>query len=58
MTEQVFVVCVRNSGYPASLELNKRYEKIEDPSAEERGLLRVVDESGEDFLYPADFFEV
>ena len=51
-----FVVCVNNEGYPASLERRKIYVSLRDPTAEERGLVRVVDESGEDYLYPAAFF--
>jgi hypothetical protein len=56
MTEEVLVRCVRNSGYPSSLELQRSYKALKDPAAEEQGLLRIVDESGEDYLYPADFF--
>jgi hypothetical protein len=51
-----FVVCVRNTGYPASLEVRKIYTSVPDRSAEAHGMLRVVDESGEDYLYPAKFF--
>ena len=51
-----FVLCVDNSEYPASLELHKIYRVIADRGALERGDLRVVDESGEDYLYPADWF--
>lgn len=51
-----FVVCVRNTGYPASLEVRKIYRILPDRSAEKHDLLRVVDESGEDYLYPAKFF--
>ena len=51
-----FVVCVRNTGYPASLEVRKIYTAVSDRSAEAHGMLRVVDESGEDYLYPAKFF--
>ena len=51
-----FVVCVRNMGYPASLEVRKIYTTVPDRSAEAHGMLRVVDESGEDYLYPAKFF--
>ena len=51
-----FVVCVRNEGYEAALELRKIYQSIPDTSAESHHLLRVVDESGEDYLYPRDFF--
>lgn len=51
-----FVVCVDNSGYPASLELHKLYRALPDPSAAEDGDVRVIDESGEDYLYPAEYF--
>ena len=51
-----FVVCVRNRGYPASLEQNKIYVAIPDEDAERHGQLRVIDESGEDYLFSADRF--
>ena len=51
-----FVVCVDNSGYKASLEPRKLYQVIADSTAEKHGQVRVVDESGEDYLYPASFF--
>jgi hypothetical protein len=51
-----FAVCVRNTGYPASLELRKIYEIVSDPEAAAHGLIRVIDESGEDYLYPKNFF--
>jgi hypothetical protein len=51
-----FAVCVDNSEYPASLELHKIYRVLPDEDADEDGDLRVVDESGEDYLYPADYF--
>jgi hypothetical protein len=51
-----FAVCVRNEGYEASLERNKLYVVLPDPDAERGGEVRVVDESGEDYLYPADWF--
>lgn len=51
-----FVVCVDNDGYPASLELHKIYRVIPDPDAETDGDLRIVDESGEDYLYSAERF--
>jgi len=54
--ERSFVVCVRNEGYEASLELHKIYPFLPDPGAEHDGDIRVVDESGEDYLYPADWF--
>ncbi len=46
-----FVVCVDNNGYPASLELHKIYRALPDKEAESDGDIRVVDESGEDYLY-------
>ena len=51
-----FVVCVNNDDYPASLEVRKIYHTIEDKEAGRRNFLRVVDESGEDYLYPAHYF--
>lgn len=51
-----FVVCIKNSGYPASLELHKIYRMIPDPEATRERDIRVVDESGEDYLYPAEWF--
>ena len=50
------VVCVNNDGYAASLETRNIYFALRDVSAEKRGLLRIVDESGEDYLYPKAFF--
>lgn len=51
-----FVVCVRNDGYEASLERNKLYVVVPDDVAERDGDLRIVDESGEDYLFAADRF--
>ena len=51
-----FAVCIDNSGYPASLELHKIYRVVPDEDAAEGGDLRVIDESGEDYLYPAGYF--
>ena len=51
-----FAVCVDNSDYPASLELFKIYRVLPDESAEEDGDLRIMDESGEDYLYSANRF--
>jgi hypothetical protein len=59
MTEETatlgYMVCVNNEAYPASLELGKSYEVLQDDNAEPDEI-RVVDESGEDYLYPADYF--
>ena len=51
-----FVLCVRNDGYAASLERRKLYAALPDESAAKHDLVRIVDESGEDYLYPADYF--
>ena len=51
-----FAICVSNAGVPASLELRKVYRLVSDPAAASEGLVRVVDESGEDYLYPDKFF--
>jgi hypothetical protein len=51
-----FVVCVENNGYEASLERNKIYLVLPDAEAEASGDLRVVDESGEDYLFAAKRF--
>lgn len=53
-----FVVCVANEGYAASLETRKIYRAMPDTKAARLGLVRVVDESGEDYLYPKDNFEL
>ena len=51
-----YVVCVDNADYPASLELHKIYGTVADDDAAATGDLRVVDESGEDYLFPASSF--
>jgi hypothetical protein len=52
----LFAVCIDNRGYPASLELHKIYRIIPDEAAAADGDIRVVDESGEDYLYSSDRF--
>jgi hypothetical protein len=52
------VVCIGNEGYAASLEKRKIYVSLRDAGAEKHGMLRIVDESGEDYLYPKTFFRV
>jgi hypothetical protein len=54
--ERWFVVCVSNGDYSASLERRKIYVALVDPDAERHGLLCVIDESGDDYLYPKNFF--
>jgi hypothetical protein len=56
MQARHLVVCIENEDYPASLEKRKIYVTLRDPAAEKEGLLRIVDESGEDYLYPKSFF--
>ena len=51
-----YVLCVRNDGYPASLLVRRLYAFVPDRNAASHGLIRVVDESGEDYLYPEKFF--
>ena len=51
-----FAVCIDNAGYPASLELRKIYQVLPDEKAAKHNLVRVIDESGEDYLYPQRFF--
>ncbi|MBL7133782.1 MAG: hypothetical protein ISS78_06765 [Phycisphaerae bacterium] len=56
--DQHVALCINNEGYPVSLELRKVYEILPDEEAGRLGQIRIVDESGEDYLYPQDFFEV
>ena len=51
-----YVVCIQNKGYEASLERRKIYTAFWDETNEKQGLLRVLDESGEDYLYPSKYF--
>ncbi|MBI4920498.1 MAG: hypothetical protein HY834_02020 [Devosia nanyangense] len=53
---QQFVVCVSNEGYEASLETRKIYVRLPDSESEAHGMLRIIDESGDDYLYPRTFF--
>jgi hypothetical protein len=51
-----FVVCIRNDGYEVSLERRKIYEVLSDREAVKHGQLRIIDESGDDYLFPANYF--
>jgi len=51
-----FAVCIRNEGYPASLEIGKLYRIITDDQAAAHGYIRIIDESGEDYAYTKDRF--
>jgi hypothetical protein len=54
--ETQFVVCIKNDGYKVSLEPRKIYQVLPDATASKHRMLRIVDESGEDYLFPADLF--
>lgn len=54
--ESKFVVCIDNKQYPASLKFGKIYRVVEDEKAAGHKMMRVVDESGEDYLYPERYF--
>ena len=53
-----FAVCIRNEGYPASLEIGKLYRIITDDQAAAHGYIRIIDESGEDYAYTDRFFPI
>ncbi len=55
MTTQ-YVMCIQNDGYAASLEVRKIYQAISDTDSAEKKMIRVIDESGEDYLFPEEFF--
>jgi len=54
--ERQYAICVANRGYAASLELRKVYQVVPDGHAERHRQIRVIDESGEDYLYPEKYF--
>ena len=56
MSEHKFAICLNNKEYEVSLELRKLYEVLSDSDAEKVNLIRVIDESGEDYLYPDNIF--
>ena len=51
-----FAVCIRNDDYEESLDLRKIYEVLGDSAAAKHGMVRIIDEEGEDYLYPASWF--
>ena len=55
-TSHQFVVCLKNNGYEASLEPRKIYQVLSDKEAESHKMIRVIDESGEDYLFPVRLF--
>ena len=56
MKNTKFVICIENSDYPVSLEIRKIYEALPDADAAKTDHIRVIDESGEDYLYPTSCF--
>ena len=54
--KQRFLLCIENDGYEASLEARKLYQMLPDKEAERHNQVRIIDESGEDYLYPAHYF--
>ena len=54
--KQKFLLCIDNEGYEASLEIRKLYQTIPDKDAERHNQVRIIDESGEIYLYPSKFF--
>ncbi len=51
-----FAICIKNEEHEVSLEVRKLYEIVPDPDAGKIDQIRVIDESGEDYLYPKNFF--
>ncbi len=51
-----YVLCIDNGGYPESLEVRKVYAVVPDDRADARQYVRVIDETGEDYLYPSKYF--
>ncbi|MBS0299105.1 MAG: hypothetical protein JSR32_04085 [Proteobacteria bacterium] len=56
MSKHQFAICIDNRGYEVSLEIRKLYEVLPDANAEKHAQIRVIDESGKDYLYPAAAF--
>ena len=56
MRKNKYLLCIENKGYEASLEIRKLYSNIPDKEAGRHNQVRIIDESGEDYLYPAAFF--
>lgn len=54
--DMIFVICINNKGYEVSLERGKVYRLLDDEKAAQHNLIRVIDESGEDYLFPNEYF--
>ena len=53
----MFVICIKNDGYPVSLEIGKSYDVIQNPIAERYGLIHIIDESKQSYFYPQEYFK-
>ena len=51
-----YALCINNAEYPASLESRRIYKTVPDQEASQAGMIRIIDESGEDYLYPQEYF--
>jgi hypothetical protein len=57
-TQPRFAVCIENKAYPDDLKVRTIYQVLPDESAAKSNYIRVVDETGEDYLYPAEYFAI
>ena len=55
-TQSRFAICLNNAGYPDDLKVRTVYQVLPDESAARSNYIRVIDETGEDYLYPAEYF--
>lgn len=55
-TQARFAICLKNTGYPDDLKVRTVYQVLPDESAARSNYIRVIDETGEDYLYPAELF--
>lgn len=55
-TQPKFAICINNSGYPDDLRVRTVYQVLPDESAARSNYIRIIDETGEDYLYPAEYF--
>ena len=58
MQNHIFAICISNEDYEVSLERRKLYEVIQDKETEQMDCIKVIDESGEPYIYPKKFFAI
>ena len=58
MSDHIFAICIQNEGYAVSLEKRKLYEVLPDSEAEKHNQIRVIDESGDDYVYSREYFVI